>query len=66
MNIEFAFSRNRRYAGSNSRHSRLAAARLLGLRTAGIYHTDFVEYVRHLTQDDDLADLRRRAVARHD
>ena len=35
----------------------LAAARLLGLRTTGIYHTDFVEYVRHLTQDDDLADL---------
>jgi glycosyltransferase involved in cell wall biosynthesis len=35
----------------------LAAARLLGLRTTGIYHTDFVQYVRHLTQDDDLADL---------
>jgi glycosyltransferase involved in cell wall biosynthesis len=35
----------------------LAAARLLGLRTIGIYHTDFVEYVRYLTQDDDLADL---------
>ena len=35
----------------------LAAARLLGLRTTGIYHTDFVEYVRQLTQDDDLADL---------
>jgi glycosyltransferase involved in cell wall biosynthesis len=35
----------------------LAAARLLGLRTIGIYHTDFIEYVRHLTQDDDLADL---------
>jgi glycosyltransferase involved in cell wall biosynthesis len=29
----------------------------LGLRTTGIYHTDFVQYVRHLTQDDDLADL---------
>ncbi|MGO9108064.1 MAG: glycosyltransferase [Thermoguttaceae bacterium] len=35
----------------------LAAARLLGLRTTGIYHTDFVQYVRHLTQDDDLAGL---------
>jgi glycosyltransferase involved in cell wall biosynthesis len=35
----------------------IAAARLLGLRTTGIYHTDFVQYVRHLTQDDDLADL---------
>ncbi len=35
----------------------LAAARLLGLRTTGIYHTDFVQYVRQLTQDDDLADL---------
>ena len=35
----------------------LAAARLLGLRTTGIYHTDFVQYVRHLTQDDELADL---------
>ena len=35
----------------------LAAARLLGLRTIGIYHTDFVQYVRRLTQDDDLADL---------
>lgn len=35
----------------------LAAARLLGLRTTGIYHTDFAQYVRHLTQDDDLADL---------
>ncbi len=35
----------------------LVAARLLGLRTTGIYHTDFVQYVRHLTQDEDLADL---------
>lgn len=35
----------------------LAAARLLGLRTTGVYHTDFVQYVRQLTQDDDLADL---------
>ena len=29
----------------------------MGLRTTGIYHTDFVQYVRHLTQDDDLADM---------
>ena len=35
----------------------LAAARMLGLRTTGIYHTDFAQYVRHLTRDDDLADL---------
>ena len=35
----------------------LAAARLLGLPTVAIYHTDFVQYVRYLTQDDDLADL---------
>jgi glycosyltransferase involved in cell wall biosynthesis len=35
----------------------LAAARLLGLRTIAIYHTDFVQYVRYLTQDDDMADL---------
>ena len=35
----------------------LAAARLLGVRTVGVYHTDFVQYVRYLTQDDDMADL---------
>ena len=35
----------------------LAAARLLGLRVTAIYHTDFVQYVRWLTHDDDLADL---------
>ena len=29
----------------------------MGLKTTGIYHTDFVQYVRCLTQDDDLADL---------
>jgi glycosyltransferase involved in cell wall biosynthesis len=29
----------------------LLAARLLGLRTAGIYHTDFPQYVRILTED---------------
>ncbi len=29
----------------------LLAARLLGLRTAGIYHTDFPQYVRFLTDD---------------
>jgi glycosyltransferase involved in cell wall biosynthesis len=32
----------------------LAAARLLGLRTVGIYHTDFPRYVRHLTQDESM------------
>ena len=35
----------------------LLAARLLGLRTTGIYHTDFPEYVRRLTQDDEMADM---------
>jgi glycosyltransferase involved in cell wall biosynthesis len=35
----------------------LAAARLLGLRTIGIYHTDFPAYVRHLTQDTSLEHL---------
>jgi hypothetical protein len=35
----------------------LAAARLLGLRTVGIYHTDFVQYVRYLTQDDGMAEM---------
>lgn len=35
----------------------LVAARLLGLRTTGIYHTDFPEFVRFLTQDDDMAEL---------
>jgi glycosyltransferase involved in cell wall biosynthesis len=29
----------------------LAAAKLLGLRTSGIYHTDFPQYVRILTDD---------------
>jgi glycosyltransferase involved in cell wall biosynthesis len=29
----------------------LAAAKILGLRTAGIYHTDFPQYVRILTDD---------------
>ncbi len=29
----------------------LLAARMLGLRTAGIYHTDFPQYVRFLTDD---------------
>ncbi len=32
----------------------LLAARLLGLRTCGIYHTDFPRYVRCLTQDEML------------
>ncbi len=32
----------------------LLAARLLGLRTSGIYHTDFPQYVRCLTKDEML------------
>lgn len=32
----------------------LAAAKLLGLRTSGIYHTDFPQYVRILTEDEAL------------
>lgn len=32
----------------------LLAARLLGLRTCGIYHTDFPRYVKCLTQDEML------------
>ena len=32
----------------------LLAARLLGLKTIGIYHTDFPRYVRCLTQDEML------------
>ncbi|MEM6820569.1 MAG: glycosyltransferase [Verrucomicrobiota bacterium] len=30
----------------------LAAAKLMGLRTSGIYHTDFPQYVRILTEDE--------------
>jgi len=30
----------------------LAAAKLMGLRTTGIYHTDFPQYVRILTEDE--------------
>ena len=35
----------------------LLAARLLGLRTIGIYHTDFPQYVRILTEDSFLETL---------
>ncbi|REJ85620.1 MAG: glycosyltransferase [Acidobacteria bacterium] len=35
----------------------LLAARLLGLRTVGIYHTDFPAYVRHYTQNEGLVDV---------
>lgn len=35
----------------------LAAARLLRLRTTGIYHTDFPEYVRVLTGDEAMRQL---------
>jgi glycosyltransferase involved in cell wall biosynthesis/predicted metal-dependent phosphoesterase TrpH len=33
------------------------AGRLLGLRTAGIYHTDFPQYVRVLTEDEAMGGL---------
>jgi glycosyltransferase involved in cell wall biosynthesis len=35
----------------------LAAAKMLGLRTAGIYHTDFPQYVRILTEDSFMETL---------
>lgn len=35
----------------------LAAAKVLGLRTAGIYHTDFPQYVRILTEDSFMETL---------
>jgi glycosyltransferase involved in cell wall biosynthesis len=35
----------------------VAAARLLGLKTSGIYHTDFPQYVRILTEDDLMETL---------
>jgi glycosyltransferase involved in cell wall biosynthesis len=35
----------------------LAAARLLGIRPVGIYHTDFPKYVKSLTQDEVLEQL---------
>ncbi len=35
----------------------LAAARLLGLRVAGIYHTDFPRYVRQFTEDENIEKL---------
>ncbi|NJK92926.1 MAG: glycosyltransferase family 1 protein [Blastochloris sp.] len=35
----------------------IAAARLLGLKTSGIYHTDFPQYVRILTEDDLMETL---------
>ena len=38
----------------------LAAAKLLGLRTVGIYHTDFPAYVRMLTQDVNLEQMTQR------
>ncbi len=40
----------------------LAGARLLNLRTTGIYHTDFPQYVRRLTQDDALEDVTWKAM----
>ncbi len=35
----------------------LIAAKILGLRTSGIYHTDFPQYVRILTEDSSLETL---------
>jgi glycosyltransferase involved in cell wall biosynthesis len=35
----------------------LIAAKILGLRTSGIYHTDFPQYVRILTEDSFLETL---------
>jgi glycosyltransferase involved in cell wall biosynthesis len=35
----------------------LAAARLLGIRTTGIYHTDFPQIVRDCTADQTMGDL---------
>jgi len=35
----------------------LMAARLLGIRAVGIYHTDFPKYVKCLTQDEGLEQL---------
>ena len=35
----------------------LAAARLLGLKVTGIYHTDFPQYVEILTEDETLKQL---------
>ncbi len=35
----------------------ILAARLLGLKSIGIYHTDFPEYVRVLTGDDKMGSL---------
>lgn len=35
----------------------LAAAKLLGLKTTGIYHTDFPQYVRSLTEDLNMEGL---------
>lgn len=40
----------------------LAAARLLGLKTAGFYHTDLPRYVRCLTDDDGLEPLTWKAM----
>src|SRR6185436_17429189 len=35
----------------------LLAAKMLGIRTSGIYHTDFPQYVRILTEDSFLETL---------
>ncbi len=38
----------------------LAAARILGLKATGIYHTDFPTYVEKLTEDENMGEVARR------
>lgn len=41
----------------------LAATRLLKLKTRGIYHTDFPQYIRHFADDEKLEDVTWRYMA---
>jgi len=41
----------------------LAAAKMLRLKTIGVYHTDFPSYIQTLTEDDTLAALTWRVMA---
>ena len=41
----------------------VAAARLLGIRVAGVYHTDFPHYVYEMTQDDSLAEVGQKYIS---
>lgn len=38
----------------------VSAARLLGIRVTGVYHTDFPQYVHSLSEDDTMVELTRR------